>query len=591
MSSDVCFPLSFDASPPAAGTAAYLEDPSVRLLVAFFRDKGLEALKREDGREDWYPDWIDYQAGHGLYASLLSPRAYSNRGHRFDLLRLTRFLEVFAYFSPAHAYSLHVSFLGLFPIFMSANEALKREAVARLEGGGLFAFGVSERAHGSDLFGNEFRVSKAGSAGRVADGAKYYIGNANAACMISVLAKEGDAASAGTGKRAPFVFFVLRPGAAPALQDVRKIRTLGIRTAFVGSFEVKGHPLPEADVISHGRAAWDAVLGTVNLGKFFLGFGAVGICAHAFAEAFGHLRRRVLYGKPVTDMPHIRAATALAFARLTAMKLYAYRALDYVQAACPDDRRYLLYSAVQKAKVSTEGVKVMGLLSECVGARGFEAETYFEAALRDAQMIPGLEGSTHINFALTAQFLDAYFAAPGGEAPAPASLVLHEADPDENPYWREARDRNAKTVRFAPFLEAYRPLRSVPNVGSFVKQVRAFRRFAQGGVSALNPAADAGLLIALGKCFAVIAYAQLVAENCRAMPLAPPMVSLIFHGLIEDLAVEALRLSTLFPPGSTPRALLKRVVRVPRTSAADFESVSELIEGRYGARARESDNS
>ena len=90
-------------------------------------------------------------------------------------------------------------------------------------------------------------------------------------------------------------------------------------------------------------------------------------------------------------MPHIRAATAIAFARLTAMKLYAYRALDYLQAAGADDRRYLLFNAVQKARVSTEGVKVMGCSSECIGARGFEADTYFEIgpAGRAAHPQPG----------------------------------------------------------------------------------------------------------------------------------------------------------------------------------------------------------
>src|SRR5207248_3049883 len=131
--------------------------------------------------------------------------------------------------------------------------------------------------------------------------------------------------------------------------------------------------------------------------------------------------------------PHIRAAMTLAFARLLAMKLYAYRALDYLQVVGAEDRRYLLFNAVQKAKVSTEGVKVMGLLSECVGARGFEAETYFELAFRDVQLIPGLEGSTHINFGLTAQFTDAYFATPGWEGPALESVILRQADPDENP--------------------------------------------------------------------------------------------------------------------------------------------------------------
>jgi acyl-CoA dehydrogenase len=581
ISSDALYPLSFDASSPTAGTSDYLRDPSTRLLAAFFQNKGLEALKQEDRQEEWYQDWIDYQAKHGIYASLLSPKRYSSRGHQFNILKLTRFLEVFAFFSPAHAYSLHVSFLGLFPILMSANEPLIEEAVATLESGGLLAFGVSERAHGSDLFANEFTVEQVGSAGWLANGAKYYIGNANAARIISVLAKKGDAASAGTAKRSPFVFFVLRPREAPAFRNVGKIRTFGIRTAFVGEFEVKGHPFPASDILSQGRAAWDAVLGTVNFGKFFLGFGAVGICEHAFAEAAAHMRRRILFGKPVTAMPHIRAATAFAFARLTAMKLYAFRALDYLQAAGDDDRRYLLFNAVQKAKVSTEGVKVMGLLSECIGARGFEAGTYFESALRDAQLIPGLEGSTHINFGLTTQFIDNYFAAPWCETPSPKSVALHEAAADENPYWMAARDRNAKTVRFAPFLKAYQPLRSIPNVRSFGKQVKAFRRFAGSGVSTLNASADAGLLIVLGKCFSTIAYAQLVAENSQAVQLAPATVSVIFHGLIEDLSAEALKLLAMFLPGSSQRALLKRVVRVPRTSAADLASVSEDIAARY----------
>lgn len=544
----------------------------------------MEVLKEEDRQEGWYQDWIDYQAKHGLYASLLSPRRYSSRGNRLDLRRLTRFLEVFAYFSPAHAYSLHVSFLGLFPILMSSNETLKKEAVAKLEGGGLFAFAVSERAHGSDLLANEFTVRPVDPAGLRADGAKYYIGNVNAACLISILAKKAGSNGAGPApstKRMPFMFFALRPRESPAFRNVRKIRTLGARTAFVGEFEVMHHQFPESDVIASGRQAWEAVFNTVDFGKFFLGFGAVGICAHAFAEAFSHMRRRILYGKPVTEMTHIRATTAVAFARLMAMKLYAFRALDYLQISGGDDRRYLLFNAVQKARVSTEGVKVMALLSECIGARGFEADTYFESALRDSQLIPGLEGSTHINFGLTAQFIDSYFAASDNEAPAPGSLSLDEADPYENPYWLEAHDRNARTVRFAHFLKAYEPLRSVANVRSFVKQVESFRRFAVGGVSALDATADTGLLIAMGKCFSTIVYAQLVAENLLAVKVAPSTISVVFHALIEDLSAEALKLSAMFSVRSTQRALLKRVVRVPRRGIAHVESVSRFITSRY----------
>jgi acyl-CoA dehydrogenase len=576
ISTESLYPLTFEAAPPVTAAREYVADPSIRLLVEFFQAKGPAALKREDAAESWAQDWIEYQGRHGLYASVLSPKAYSMRGHQFDLLRFTRFAESFAYFSPAHGYSLQVSFLGLFPILMGSNEALKREAVAALEAGGLFAFAVSERGHGSDLLANEFAV-RADEGGLRAGGTKCYIGNANAAAIISVLAHEVGAEEA--GKRAPLIFFALRPHVSAGFQSLRKIRTLGIRAAFVGEFEVRDHPVPEGDVISRHREAWAAVFGTVDFGKFFLGFGAVGICAHAFAEAVAHVQSRVLYGKPVVAMPHIRDAMVGAFARLVAMKLYAYRALDYLQAAGPDDRRYLFFNAVQKACVSTQGVELLQTLSECVGARGFEADTYIESALRDASMIPALEGSTHINFRQTAQFAAGYFADPGAvPPPLPESVGLGRASSDENPYWTAARDRSPKTVRFRAFRAAYEPLGTVPNVRLFVQQVEAFERLVG---DAASPGADPGRQIAVGRCLSVVAYGQLVAENCSAAGVAAEVVSLIFQGLVEDLTAESLALSALFPPGSPQREGLSGMIRVPETSAADVEAVWALIAARY----------
>ena len=503
------------------------------------------------------------------------------------MAKLTRFGETLSYFAPAHAYSLQVSFLGLFPILISANEALKKEAIAKLENGGLFAFAVSEQAHGSDLFANEFTVTPRGDSAAEANGSKYYIGNVNAASMITILGRKGRAGAASTSKRAPFIFFVLRPEEAPALQNVQKIRTLGIRSAFVGGFEVNNYPIQEADVISRDREAWESVFTTVNLGKFFLGFGSIGICEHAFAEALAHTRRRVLYGKSLLDMAHIRFATAAAFARLTAMKFFAYRALDYLQVADRNDRRFLLFHAVQKAKLSTEGVKVLSLLSECIGARAFESETYFESALREVAMIPVVEGSTHINFGQTAQFIGNYFAGRDDDIPFPESLSRHDDDPGENPYWMEAGDRNPKTVRFAHYATAYRPLHGLTNVRLFVSQLQAFHAFVADGIASLNLSGDTRLLIGVGKCLAAVVYAQLVAENCMVAGAAPPIVSLIFHELIEELSAQVLQLLAMLPAGLAARTLLKRAVRIPRTAAADFESVNAFLLARFEGPERQ----
>lgn len=571
--------FSTDGTGSSPGADVYLSEPNAARLAHFFQAKGVGAIKEEDFSEKWYDDWLAYQAAHRLYASVLPPKEFSATGGELDLLRLTRFLEVFAYFSPAHGYSLQVSFLGLFSILMGSNSALKQQAVAMLEAGELLAFGVSEKDHGSDLLGNEFTArADSGAGGQlIANGTKYYIGNANVAGMISILARKVDATS-GRDKRNPFALVVLRPRQSAGFRNVRKIRTLGIRAAYVGEFAVKDQMIPAGDVAAEGRQAWDAVFGTVTLGKFFLGFGSIGMCEHAFAEAAEHLRTRMLYGKPVIEMPHIRSAVTQAYARLTAMKLFAYRALDYVHAATAADRRYVLFTAVQKAKVSTDGLKVMALLSDCLGAKGFESDAYFEMALRDTQLIPRLEGSAHINLALAARFIARYFSRFDPDLPSPKSLVGGQIASCENPYLMQARTGAINAIAFPDFLLAYHPLLSIANVRTFTKQIQAVRRFLTDNKSKTEPAGEQVAGIHHGQCLAIVAYGQLIAENCALLGVAAPMVDAIFHNLVSDLTASVLALAAETNLDIASRAALRRAIAIPRAVDADF--VATLINGQ-----------
>jgi acyl-CoA dehydrogenase len=564
----LAFPRTFSTAPATGAVDLFLDDPSTRKLVEFFEAKGLAALKQEDREERWYDDWLTYQAKHRIYASVLSPKAFSSLGGKLDLARLARFVEVFAYFSPAHGYSFQCTLLGLFSVLIGANADLKREAVAAMESGGLLAFGVSEEAHGSDLLGNEFVVRDAAPGRLRASGKKFYIGNADRAAIISILARKADAGDTKLRRRSPFVLFALRPGQTTAIQNATRIRTLGIRSAYVAQFEMKDHELPRADVIAEGRDAWDAIFGSIVLGKFVLGFASIGMCEHAMSEAVAHLRGRVLFGKPVIAMPHIRALVAQAYARLMGMKLFAYRALDYLYTAGESDRRYLFFNAVQKAQVSTEGVKVMASLLECIGAKAFESDTYFEMALRDIQLIPRLEGSTHINLGLAAQFAGEYFRGADDAAADPPSRAR-----GENAYLFSAKSTASHRVRFRSCLGAYEPLKAIPNVGLFVSQVEAFAEFFNTSDRAAP--ADATIALAIGQGVATIAYAQLIAEAAASAQLPPTIVSSIFHLLVLDLGSFALALAAAADSSSTDRALLQRMAVPPQTSPADWDTVVE----------------
>ena len=165
--------------------------------------------------------------------------------------------------------------------------------------------------------------------------------------MISVLAKKAQARRRRLAREPP-LFFVLRQGAndgnsndgrgakpvrartpatapAPAIRRLRKIRTSGIRSAYVADFDVEGYEFPETDIVCRGRDAWEAVFATVNLGQVLP---RVRLDRHVRAclrRRRGAHRGRILYGKRVAEMPHIRSAMAHAYAKLTAMKLFAYR--------------------------------------------------------------------------------------------------------------------------------------------------------------------------------------------------------------------------------------------------------------------------
>jgi acyl-CoA dehydrogenase len=248
------------------------------------------------------------------------------------------------------------------------------------------------------------------------------------------------------------------------------------------------------------------------------------------------------------------------------MKLYAYRALDYVHAASAEDRRYLLFCAVQKAKVSTEGVKVMALLSECVGAKGFEADTYFEMALRDVQLIPGLESSAHINLGLAAQFIPRYFGRPRSDLIAPPSLCTQETASAENPYLMQARSTAIHTIAFAPLLRAFRAHKPVANVRQFARQAKAFRDFARTLRAQRNAVTDTQLAMALGQCVAIIAYAQLISESASRLNTPQDILAEIFHFLVSDLSTTAMVLASLPELEASSRAILQRMLVIPTAS-------------------------
>lgn len=311
------------------------------------------------------------------------------------------------FYGLSYWYPFQVTALGLGPIWMSANEDAKRKAAAGLEAGEVFAFGLSEQTHGADVYQTDMILTPS-DGGWTANGEKYYIGNANVARMVSTFGK-----IAGTPESQEYVFFV----ADSQHERYDLIKNVVNSQNYVANYALRDYPVTEADILHRGAEAFHAALNTVNVCKYNLGWGAIGMCTHALYESVTHAANRHLYGTVVTDFSHVRRLLTDAYVRLIAMKLVASRASDYMRSASAADRRYLLYSPLTKAKVTSEGERVITALWDVIAAKGVEKDTFFETVAREIGLLPRLEGTVHINIGLLGKFMPNYLFAPDSTLP------------------------------------------------------------------------------------------------------------------------------------------------------------------------------
>jgi acyl-CoA dehydrogenase len=200
--------------------------------------------------------------------------------------------------------------------------------------------------------------------------------------------------------------------------------------------------------------------------------------------------------------------------------------------------------------------------------------------LRDVQLIPGLEGSTHINLGQTAQFTARYFEKSAADVKRPDLLVAGGGTSAENPYLFRARTGSLKDVTFGHFLAAHAPLKSVPNVATFMRQVKAFARFVRAGGDGRDPG-DTLAAVAIGHCLATIAYAQLIAEHATLLDVPRGLVSSIFCTLINDLAAAAVRLVPLPKLAPPDDRLLRRILAATAAAIVNWDYPAEQMRASF----------
>lgn len=551
-------------------------DPATRRVllttIEFFEARGKVALKEADHERTWYADFLEFCKRERVFATLLTPQAEGggDPDKRWDTARICAFNEITGFYGLVYWYTWQVSILGLGPIWQSPNAEARKRAADLLEDGAIFAFGLSEQHHGADIYSTDMILEPDASGGFIANGPKYYIGNGNEAGMVSVFGRRSDVDGPDG-----YVFFAA-DSKHPRYELIKNVVNA---QSYVSNFELHDYPVREEDVLHTGKAAFHAALNTVNVGKFNLGFGSIGICEHAIYEAITHAHERVLYGKRVTDFPHVRQYLTDAYARLQAMKLFGERAIDYFRSASAEDRRYLLYNPITKMKVTIEGEHVINLLWDVIAAKGFEADTYFEMAARDIRGLPKLEGTVHVNMALVLKFMANYFFNPGEFEPVP---VRREAA-DDAFLFNQGPTSGLSKIQFHDWRPAYDAFSDVPNVARFVEQAEGLKALLTTAPPDESQQADLGFLLTIGELFTLVVYGQLILEQAELTGLDREVIDQLFDVFVRDFSAQAVTLHGQASANEAQREWALANVRSPVADPARFDSVWDDVAALSGA--------
>jgi alkylation response protein AidB-like acyl-CoA dehydrogenase len=544
---------------------------ALRATIDFFESRGKATLKEHDHERTWYADFLEFVRRERIFATLLTPAAEGegDPDKRWDTARISAFSEITGFYGLAYWYTWQVTILGLGPIWQSENATARRRAAELLEDGAIFAFGLSEKEHGADIYSTDMVLTPAGDAGFSASGSKYYIGNGNVAGMVSVFGRRADVEGPDG-----YVFFAADSGhSAYGL-----VKNVVNSQNFVSEFRLEDYPVRQEDVLHAGKDAFYAALNTVNVGKFNLGFASIGICEHAFYEAITHADGRVLYDHKVTEFPHVRQLLSDAYVRLVAMKLFSDRAIDYFRSAGPDDRRYLLFNPITKMKVTTEGEKVIDDLWDVIAAKGFEKDTFFEMAARDIRGLPKLEGTVHVNMALVLKFMANYLFNPGDYPPVPQR---RDAADDEF-LFRQGPAKGLGRIQFNDWRTSYAPFADVPNVARFMEQAEGLGALLGNAPPSEEQQRELGFLLTLGELFTLVAYGQLILEQAALTDLDADTIDAIFDVLVRDFSGYAVALHGHSSSTDVQQAWAIDHVRKPVADPDRFLRVWEQVERHAG---------
>ncbi len=274
------------------------------------------------------------------------------------------------------------------------SDDVKRRYLAKLAGGAVGAYALSEAGSGSDAFALATRAREAGGE-YVLNGRKLWITNANEADVFLVFATiDPDAGYRG------ITAFVVERG-VPGFTVGKKEDKLGIRASSTCELILDDCRVPKENVLGEPGKGYKTAIETLNEGRIGIGAQMIGLAAGALDHAVRYTKERKQFGRSIAEFQAVQHQLARAAVEVEAARLTVYNAARLRDAGGP----FLTEAAVCKIFSSEVAERVSSLAVNLFGGNGFVKEYPVEKLFRDAKIGQIYEGTSNLQLQTIAKQL------------------------------------------------------------------------------------------------------------------------------------------------------------------------------------------
>lgn len=325
---------------------------------------------------------IQFLARSGLLGSLI-PSKYG--GRNFDMVSYGLLHEEIGKVCSSTRSLLTVHDMVTEAVYRLGNKKLRGTWLPRLASGEkIGAFALTESEAGSDT-GSLRTLAAQVDDGFVLNGSKKWISFAQVADVFLVIAR--------IGKDGPNAA-ILVPADSPGLSIVPITGMLGLRGSMLGELTFNNCHVPASALVGSSRMPEGLAIATaLQLGRYSVAWGCVGIGEACVAASYRYSNQREQFGKPIADHQLIRRMLTNMLAELRAARLLCYEAGYLTQQRRPAAVNATLVAKYFASRMANRAARDAVQIQ---GARGTHSAQPVERYFRDARIMEIIEGSTEL---------------------------------------------------------------------------------------------------------------------------------------------------------------------------------------------------